>query len=81
MVDVEQAARHDPQRITGAESVEEVLEWVHREKGERRFELFVETLDRAQTRDSGWIDHRKRIRLAGDFLPAGTTTTITFSAT
>ena len=35
--DVEQAARHDPQRITGAGSVAEVLEWVHEVKEERRF--------------------------------------------
>ncbi|MFC9919809.1 hypothetical protein [Agromyces binzhouensis] len=48
--DVEQAARHDPQRITGARSVEEVLAWLIREKGERHFELFVETLDHAETR-------------------------------
>ena len=75
--DIEYSAQHDPQRITGAASVEEVLEWVHEVKGGRGFELFVETLDRAETRAHGWMDHRKLIRLAGDFTPGGTTATIT----
>ena len=74
--DVEVSAQHDPQRITGAESIEEVLEWLHREKGERGFELFVETADRVETREHGWTDYRKLIRLAGDFRPSGRTFTI-----
>lgn len=65
--DVEQSARHDPQRISGVESVAEVLEWVHEVKGERRFELLVETTDRAESRAHGWTDRRKLIRLAGDY--------------
>lgn len=77
--DVEQAARHDPQRITGADSVEEVLAWLAREKGERRFELFVETVDHAESRDDGWIAHRNLIRLAGDFRPGSTLTTFTMT--
>jgi hypothetical protein len=75
--DIEQAARHDPQRITGADSVAEVLEWVHEVKEERRFELFVETADRVETTAQGWTDRRKLIRLAGDFTPGGTTFTLT----
>lgn len=62
--------QHDPQRITGAESVEEVLEWVHEVKGERGFELFVETADHSEARGHGWMDYRKLIRLAGDFTPS-----------
>lgn len=67
--DIEQAGRHDPQRIAGGGSVEEVLAWLHREKGERRFELFVETFDHAESRELGWVAHRNLIRLAGDFVP------------
>lgn len=78
--DVEQPARHDPQRITDATSVAEVLEWLHEEKGERLYELFVETLDHAESRESGWTARRKLIRLAGDFRPGGTSETITFTA-
>ncbi|SMH50986.1 hypothetical protein SAMN06295885_3645 [Rathayibacter oskolensis] len=78
--DIEQAAQHDPQRIEGAGSVEEVLEWLHSVKGERRFELFVETVGHAETRASGWTAHRTLVRLAGDFEPAGTTHTITLTA-
>ncbi|WP_395244444.1 hypothetical protein ACGGZK_01175 [Agromyces sp. MMS24-K17] len=74
--DVEQAAQHDPHRITGAASVEEVLDWVHRERGERRFELFVETLDHAESRERGWVTERRLVRLAGDFRPAGVSVTI-----
>ena len=74
--DVEQAARHDPQRVTGARSVEEVLAWLLREKGERRFELFVETPDHIESRELGWIPNRNLIRLAGDFRPAGSSFTI-----
>lgn len=77
--DVEQAAKHDPQRITGADSVEEVLAWLAREKGERRFELFVETVDHAESREHGWIAHRNLIRLAGDFRPGGTSVTFTMT--
>ena len=71
--DVEQAAQHDPQRITGADSVEVVLAWLARERGERRFELFVETVDP--------IAPRNLIRLAGDFRPRGISATITFTQT
>jgi hypothetical protein len=77
--DIDQAARHDPQRITGAASIEEVLGWLNTVKGERRFELFVETADHVEARESGWTSVRKLIRLAGDFRPAGTSVTITFS--
>ncbi|QHC62762.1 hypothetical protein GSU69_08760 [Rathayibacter festucae] len=49
---------------------------MHEVKEERRFELFVETTDRAESRAHGWLDHRKLIRLAGDFTPGGTTFTI-----
>ena len=76
--DIEQSARHDPQRITGATSIEEVLTWLHTTKGERLFELFVETTDHTETRDLGWISYRKLIRLAGDFHPAGSSITISF---
>ena len=76
--DIDQAARHDPQRITGAASIEEVLAWLNSEKGDRRFELFVETTDHAQSRDGGWISRRKLIRLAGDFHPAATSVIMTF---
>ena len=74
--DVERAAQHDPQRITGAESVEEVIAWLHAEKGERMFELFVETVGSPVTRGDGRIDYRNLIRLAGDFRPGGTIITI-----
>ena len=77
--DIERPARHDPQRITGATSVEDVLAWVHAEKGERRFELFVETTNYAETRETGWTPYRNLIRLGGDFEPNGVTTTITFA--
>ena len=78
--DIEQAARHDPQRITGAASVEAILDWVKVEKGDRRFELFVETTDHAETRGRGWAACRKLIRLAGDFRPASTSVTVSFSS-
>lgn len=78
--DIEQAARHDPQRITEAASVETVLDWVAVEKGDRRFELFVETADHAETRERGWLARRKLIRLAGDFRPASTSVTLSFSS-
>jgi hypothetical protein len=74
--DVERPAQHDPQRVTDAESVEDVLAWVSRERGDRLFELFVETVDHAASRDAGWTLHRKLIRLAGDFRPAATEVTI-----
>jgi hypothetical protein len=74
--DVDQPARHDPQRVTGAGSVDEVLAWISVEKGERRFELFVETVDHAESRDSGWISYRNLIRLGGDFRPGGTTVSV-----
>lgn len=69
--DIHQPARHDPQRITGASSVEEVLTWLHATKGDRGFELFVETTDHAEKRDSGWTSFRNLVRLAGDFRPGG----------
>jgi hypothetical protein len=71
--DDELAVQHDPQRITGATSVEEVLAWVHSTKGERGFELFVETSGHSETREHGWMAFRNLIRLAGDFRPPGTT--------
>jgi hypothetical protein len=77
--DVERSARHDPQRITEAASIEEVLAWLHAELGERRFELFVETTDHAETRDFGWMPHRNLVRLAGNFQPSGTSTTVRFT--
>ncbi|GAB2971825.1 hypothetical protein [Frigoribacterium salinisoli] len=77
--DIEHAATHDPHRITGARSIEEVLDWVHEVKGERRFELFVETLDPSETRTDGWSDYRKLVRLGGDFRPGNLTSTLTAS--
>lgn len=77
--DGEQVARHDPQRLTGAVSIEEVLGWVNEQKGERRFELFVETTDHAEMPAAGWVSRRKLIRLAGDFRPAGTSVSLGFS--
>ncbi|MFC9561609.1 hypothetical protein [Agromyces sp. NPDC056965] len=77
--DVEHSAQHDPQRITEAESVEEVLAWLARERGERRFELFVETVDRAESREHGRGTLRSLIRLAGDFRPGGTSVTFTMT--
>jgi hypothetical protein len=77
--DIEEPARHDPQRITDATSVEEVLVWLHNEKGERRFELFVETTGHAKTRATSWTPYRNLIRLGGDFEPRGVSTTITFT--
>lgn len=78
--DIERAAQHDPQRITGAGSVDEVLAWVSRERGQRRFELFVETADDAPSRSREWTPRRRLIRLAGDFRPAAVTVTIPFFA-
>ncbi|MCI9858332.1 phosphoribosylformylglycinamidine synthase subunit PurS [Microbacterium proteolyticum] len=78
--DVGEAARHDPQRITGAESVAEVLDWVSEVREGRRFELFVETEDRAETSAHGRADYRKLIRLAGDFTPKGSTFTVALHA-
>jgi hypothetical protein len=75
--DVDRPAAYDPQRVTGADSVEEVLAWVQAVKGERFFELFVETDGNSQTREHGWMPYRKRIRLAGDFTPARVTVTLT----
>jgi hypothetical protein len=77
--DVDQPARHDPQRVTGAGSVEEVLDWISAEKGERRFELFVETVDHAESQESGGTSYRNLIRLAGDFRPGGATVTISLT--
>ncbi len=71
-----QAAQHDPQRITGADSVEEVLSWIGRELGDRRYELFVETVDYVESDDHGWIARRRVVRLAGDFRPRGSTFTV-----
>lgn len=79
--DIRSAAQHDPQRVTGAESIEEVISWISRERGERRYELFVETLDHAESRSRGWAPYRKLLRLAGDFDPAGTSVTIPFVRT
>ncbi|MCR2763341.1 hypothetical protein NQ152_07435 [Microbacterium sp. zg.B48] len=74
--DVETPAQHDPQRVSDADSVEEVLAWISRERGERGFELFVETVEYAESRDVGSTPHRKLVRLAGHFRPAGTQVTI-----
>jgi hypothetical protein len=77
--DIEWSAQHDPQRVTGADSVEEVLVWISRERGERRFELFVETIDHVESRVRGWEPHPNLVRLAGDFRPGGVTVTIPLS--
>ncbi len=74
--DIEHPAQHDPHRVTGARSVEEVLEWVHRTKGDRRFELFVEMADHAESPEDGWVVIRNLVRLAGDFHPAASEVTI-----
>ncbi|MGW9167924.1 hypothetical protein [Agromyces sp. NPDC055658] len=71
--DIGQAARHDPQRISDAEAVDEILDWIGRD---RHFELFVEVADHTASGDSG----RRLIRLAGDFRPAGTVVNITLTA-
>lgn len=78
--DIEWSAQHDPQRVTGADSIEEVLAWVSRERGDRRFELFVETVDHAQSHARGWQPFRKLVRLAGDYTPRGVTITIPLSS-
>lgn len=70
------AAQHDPQRITGAESVEEVLTWITQVRGDRRYELFVETVDHAESPDHGWTACRDLVRLAGDFRPEVSSVTI-----
>lgn len=77
--DVEEPASHDPRRITGAESVAEVLAWVQEVREGRRFELFVETTERAETRTHGRTDYRRLVRLASDFTPRGVSSTITLS--
>jgi len=77
--DIEQPARHDPQRITGATSIEEVLTWLHTTKGERLFELFVEIADHNATSDVGRSSYRSLLRLAGDFRPGGTLLTISLT--
>jgi hypothetical protein len=79
VTDDELAVTHDPQRITDASSVEEVLAWVHDTKGERDFELFVETHSNAETREHGWTRTRNLIHLAGDYRPPGTTSTFSAS--
>lgn len=66
------SARHDPVRVEGAGSVGEVIEWIDATRGSRRYELFVEADDRAETRESGWVDRKQLLRLAGDFRPAST---------
>ncbi|MCS5718800.1 hypothetical protein N1027_11710 [Herbiconiux sp. CPCC 205763] len=66
------SAMHDPVKVEGAESVNEVIEWIHATRGSRGYELFVEANDRVETRDSGWVDRKQFVRLAGDFRPAST---------
>jgi hypothetical protein len=78
--DIERSAQHDPQRVTGADSIEEVLAWISRERGERRFELFVEAIDHAGSRGRGCEPYRNLVRLAGDFRPGGVTVTIPLSS-
>lgn len=78
--DIGESAMHDPHRITGAESVEEVLAWIAAEKGERSFELLVETVGHSETRDRGWVAYRELIRLAGDYRPEGSTFTVVFTS-
>lgn len=74
--DVESSAKHDPQRLLGATSVVDVLEWIANTKGDRRFELFVELGGGAPPEPSDEAAHRHLVRLAGDFRPAETTVTI-----
>ncbi|PPF25707.1 MULTISPECIES: hypothetical protein [unclassified Rathayibacter] len=78
--DDELAVTHDPQRITDADSVEEVLAWIHDTKGDRDFELFVETLNHTETREHGWMPARNLIHLAGNYRPPGTTSTLSASS-
>jgi hypothetical protein len=66
------SAIHDPVRITGAQSVDEVNEWIQQTLGSRGYELFVEANDRAESRESGLVDRKQLVRLAGNFRPAST---------
>ncbi|RFA13860.1 hypothetical protein B7R22_11430 [Subtercola boreus] len=67
---VNSSERHDPTRIDGADSVEEVLAWIDANVGTRSYELFVEVADRVQTVDHGRVDAKKLVRLAGDIRPS-----------
>lgn len=63
------SAMHDPVRVEGATSVDEVIKWIDKTLGSRSYELFVEANDRVESRDSGWIDGKQLIRLVGNFQP------------
>lgn len=76
----EWAPSSDPQRIDGARSVTDVLDWIEREKGSRGWELFVETVGQAESREHGWVETRGLIKLAGDFDRSATTVTIVLTA-
>jgi hypothetical protein len=65
-------AMHDPVRIDGAESVNEVLAWVNETLGSRGYELFVEASDRVESSELGWVDRKQLVRLAGNFRPPST---------
>jgi hypothetical protein len=64
-------------RITGVADVHEVIAWAEGERGERTFELFIEHIDRRESR-SGWTDLPGLIRLAGTNPTDGPSVTIAF---
>ncbi|POH65845.1 hypothetical protein C3B61_09810 [Cryobacterium zongtaii] len=69
-------AMHDPMRIVNASSVDEVLNWIHETLGSRRYELFVETTDHAESVQHGWVEQKQLVRLAGNYSPSGTVATV-----
>lgn len=62
-------AMHDPVRVEGVKSVDEVIKWIDESLGSRSYELFVEANDRVESGESGWIDRKQLVRLAGNFRP------------
>jgi hypothetical protein len=69
-------AMHDPVRIDGAGSVNEVLAWVRETLGSRGYELFVEANDHAESREQGWVDRKQLVRLSGNYRPPSTVVAI-----
>ncbi|WP_267784925.1 hypothetical protein [Paenarthrobacter ureafaciens] len=52
-------------RIKGAADVHEAIDWANNECGGRRYELFLEWIDHAQSKDRGWVPLVCVSRLAG----------------
>ena len=75
--DPRRAATSYEWRITEATDVNEVITWAEAERGDRSYELFVEHLERMESRD-GWKDAPGLIRLAGTNPTDGPSYTITF---